>query len=430
MSIPLDRLYHYIESVAQKVHSDTLIYRFWPHGSKKIEDLSLLYETPNINYITNIHLICHDQEPLNYDLYAECVGRGIPRNQTENRQTMLSDDINFLKTNLRNSPNNIYDKCLLLHSEINSPEVEKYANDQFIPVYYWNHAVLARDWYRYANHVKLKKNPTTKTFLIYNRAWTGTREYRMKLADLLIDHQLVDQCLTSFSFNDHDTDVYYTQHKFINNKWQPRHQLELHYQSNTYPACSSADFDLTDYQSTDIELVSETLFDDSRIHLTEKSLRPIALGQPFILAGPVDSLKYLKNYGFKTFDSVIDESYDDIVDPSLRLTAIVELMSSIKNLPPTQYQELLIKLNEIVEYNKNYFFSDKFFKTINDELINNISTGIDQLLTTNTYERFLTYRSTMLKNDNYIQWRNSAVPAQDTQYADQIYQKLLSLKNQ
>jgi hypothetical protein len=100
--------------------------------------------------------------------------------------------------------------------------------------------------------------------------------------------------------------------------------------------------------------------------------------------------------------------------------------SLLTNMP----QELLFKLNEIAEYNKNYFFSDKFFKIINDELINNISAGFDQLLTTNTYERFLTYRSTISKNNNFVQWRNSVPLPQDIEYVDQLHQKLLSLKNQ
>ena len=42
MSIPLDRLYHYIESIAKDIRGDdVIIYRFYPHGSKKIEDLRM-----------------------------------------------------------------------------------------------------------------------------------------------------------------------------------------------------------------------------------------------------------------------------------------------------------------------------------------------------------------------------------------------------
>ena len=36
MSVPLDRLYNFLHDV---VDHDITIYRFWPHGSKKLEDL-------------------------------------------------------------------------------------------------------------------------------------------------------------------------------------------------------------------------------------------------------------------------------------------------------------------------------------------------------------------------------------------------------
>jgi hypothetical protein len=43
MSIPLDNLYHYIQSVAEQIRSDrVIIYRFYPHGSKNINDLTNL----------------------------------------------------------------------------------------------------------------------------------------------------------------------------------------------------------------------------------------------------------------------------------------------------------------------------------------------------------------------------------------------------
>jgi hypothetical protein len=69
--------------------------------------------------------------------------------------------------------------------------------------------------------------------------------------------------------------------------------------------------------------VLETLFDDHRWHLTEKSLRPIACGKPFVLMATPGSLQYLRQYGFKTFDGLIDETYDSIQNPKQRLQAVL-----------------------------------------------------------------------------------------------------------
>ena len=64
MSVPLDRLYNFLHDV---VNHDITIYRFWPHGSKKLEDLWPL--VPIISWVkemTRPHVIFHDQEPLNF----------------------------------------------------------------------------------------------------------------------------------------------------------------------------------------------------------------------------------------------------------------------------------------------------------------------------------------------------------------------------
>ena len=48
MNIPLDRLYHYIRDIAKEIYGDRIIiYRFWPHGSKNINDLNNLNEGNN-----------------------------------------------------------------------------------------------------------------------------------------------------------------------------------------------------------------------------------------------------------------------------------------------------------------------------------------------------------------------------------------------
>lgn len=69
MSIPLDRLYQYIENAANNFTKDTIIYRFYPHGSKKLKDLWPLQDYSKQLYAKSPYIICHDQEPLYYDLY-------------------------------------------------------------------------------------------------------------------------------------------------------------------------------------------------------------------------------------------------------------------------------------------------------------------------------------------------------------------------
>jgi hypothetical protein len=385
MSIPLDCLYHYIESVAQDIRRDNvIIYRFYPHGSKKIEDLTYIKNHSFIEGFSSPTLICYDQEPLNYQLYAnESVlpPRGLSNNKF---------DLSLLpKRNLQRHAGNLYDQCLLLHSEKNSSNVEQYQKNQFIPVYYWSHAVISRDWFRYANHVYFQKNKNTNMFLIYNRAWAGTREYRLKFIDLLVEHNLINDCVTAFNPTDPESKLHYSQHHFTNPEYKPIHQLEQYLKPTSSESWSSAEFDVDDYNSSEFEIVLETLFDDSRIQLTEKILRPIACGQPFILVGTTGSLEYLKSYGFKTFNNIIDESYDQIQNPVERLTSIVQLMKEITKWTAKEKLENLQKIKKIVNYNKQYFFSDKILNHVLLELRTNLSSALFEVEHTNTAQRYL-----------------------------------------
>jgi hypothetical protein len=383
MSIPLDRLYNYIEDVANDVYGDVIIYRFWPHGSKKIEDFHPLHTFDWVKNTTLPHLLCNDQEPLEFDFYQNYQGE-------VNSWVQLLIKYNCYKNrNLKQFT--MFDQSVLLHSEKRSHNVEKYQSNGFIPVYYWSHAIISLDWFRFAQHVTQKKK-NKKTFLIYNRSWIGTREYRIKFSELVHVNNLLSQCLTTFNCVDRQDNIHYCDYFFKNPIWQPKTDFSKHFCSSSATSNSSADFELLDYESTNIEVVLETLFDDSRLHFTEKILRPIALAQPFLLAGSHGGLDYLKSYGFRTFESVWDESYDSIPDPYTRLESIIKTMKTISQWDPKTRTKKLQAAQDIADYNKAHFFSESFFNLVNSELVQNLQQGLTKLDSTDTCKEFLEYR--------------------------------------
>jgi hypothetical protein len=302
---------------------------------------------------------------------------------------------------------NIFEKNLLLHSEKRSVNLEKYKQDgELIPVYYWSHFIITRDWFRYAEHEKFKKNPN-KTFLIYNRAWSGTREYRLRFSDLLIERNLIDQCQNSNNPIDLELNIHYTNHKFINPQWRPLHVLEDFLQPTTADATSSADFNTNDYNSTDIEVVLETLFDDDRLHLTEKSLRPIACRQPFILAGTRGSLEYIRSYGFKTFGDVWDESYDQIADPEKRLIAVIDLMQQVAAWDEPTKKNKLLQAQKIADYNQQWFFSQEFFDLIINELKTNLKLAFTKFELCKNYQPWITRWQKLMKYPEVVEFLNT-----------------------
>jgi len=429
MNIPLDRLYHYIENIASEIYgSRILIYRFFPHGSKNIDDLNILHEleSPWLDELLYPKIWCHDQEPLNHEFYSKNLV--VPENDDWNNVLKSINEDLFSPKNL-NHQQTIFDKGLLLHSEVRSAELIKYRSDnQLIPVYYWNHAVLARDWFRYAKHETFQKQ-TNQTFLIYNRAWSGTREYRLKFTDLLIENNLVQHCQTTVNPYDPELATHYKNYNFKNSQWQPINVLENFFRPSTADSASSADFTTDDYNSTDIEVVLETLFDDSRLHLTEKSLRPMACGQPFILAATHGSLEYLRGYGFKTFDTIWNEDYDLIVDPQERLQAIITVMQEIVGWSPLTRETKIHQAREIAKYNRQWFFSQEFFNLIVSELKNNLNLAFQELASCDNYTRWYNRWKTLLTYPEVIKLLNTN-QSLHLPRMDAVNQILLTIENQ
>jgi hypothetical protein len=304
----------------------------------------------------------------------------------------------------------IFDRYILLHSEKNSLDVEKFSQTAE-PVYYWCHGIIARDWFRFAEHdSRLKRSlKKQKTFLVYCRAWTGTREYRLKFLDLLADKSLLGHCQTSILKQDQQFDL--ESYVCADPNFQPDNIESLnHIAHNTQPATASADYCADDFVSTDVSIVLETVAADTKIHLTEKTLRPIACGHPFMLAAGPGALESLKSYGFKTFAPWIDESYDQEQDIVKRMEQIVAEMKRIQNLSSSQYTNTIKQLKKIARYNKKHFFSSKFFNQIQTELVENLNASIVNIKLTRG-QLYLAHQKLTRK---YRSNRNRSLP-KDTQ---------------
>ena len=388
MSIPLDNLYHWVESL---VPAPVVLYVFHPHGSKKISDFNWLW-----NYLEKYHnrlpllpaVIFNDQEPLDWNLYncpqtylshESYIHKGLPQEFWHLRNQYYS---NFnLKSMVYLRSSQIYDNVVLVHSEKNSRDLTQYEQNGFVSVHYWAHAIIARDWYRFAEYdTRLAQStiPQNK-FLIYCRDWSHRREYRLKFLEMLAINQLANDSMISVMHTNSDG-IHYSQHKFSNPDLDlTRPEIISQFENNNLSSTTSADYDYLDFITTEISVVLETVFDDSRIHLTEKTLRPIACGHPFILAAGPGALEYVRSYGFKTFAPWIDESYDSETNSVKRLEKIIQAMKKIQNLQGQELEEFSQAIKAIADYNKNHFFSDEFSNMLTGELKNNLSLALDQV---------------------------------------------------
>lgn len=99
-----------------------------------------------------------------------------------------------------------------------------------------------------------------------------------------------------------------------------------------------------------LEIVAETdiLTTD---WITEKTVKNLYIGKPFVVIGGLGTLERIQNQGFKTFSPWIDESYDGIKNIHERLQAIKK---EIDRIAAMSYEEIA-KLNQELQpiYNHN-----------------------------------------------------------------------------
>jgi len=371
MSVPTHNLYDFIHRATK---NRFLLYHFYPFSSRYLKDCQHLcidnwMQGPNKVEISDRFdqtlstehltvdsfamlqpvLFCHDQEPLLFDYYNDDIKHMKEFYDSTVKVQSLSPELKNL--NLRwVHPLSLQKTWILLHSELNSDELARYeSTGSFVGAYWWSHAMLALDWYRFAEHdpaLHITDN-YQKLFLIYCQDTTGSRTYRKTFMSGVEEKNIVDDCQVG---------------SFLN---------------YSVTSDASAIYDSVDHVQTAISVVLETVF-DNRIHLTEKSLRPLACGHPFMLAAGPGSLALLRKYGFQTFAPYIDETYDTVQDNDLRLDHILEEMKRIQQLPDYEKFQLINQCNLIAEFNKKHFFSIDFFNLIVQELQNNVTTAFEK----------------------------------------------------
>ena len=254
---------------------------------------------------------------------------------------------------------------------------EKYG---FENLYYFYHGFAALDWFRgyqALNYDKEIVREYDKDFITYNRLIKEDRSYRIYLVSLLKEYDLLDKGFVSFGVTDAISDW---RDEVSDPKTRLSEQQKDSIERNltditrltidNASVLGSASADIPREQDAFWHVVTETVFYHSKMHLTEKIFKPIVNKQPFMLLAAPDNLAYLKSYGFKTFDSVIDEDYDICQDNQERINKVVSQLHWYANLSPSDKTDVQEHLKPIIEHNFNHFYGE-FRHIIAKELITN-----------------------------------------------------------
>ena len=193
-------------------------------------------------------------------------------------------------------------------------------------------------------------------FLYLNK---NPREHRVKLFNKIFENKLLDKSLFSFTTKEIRLDSKYELPWIKNGK---NNDSWIKYPS------TGLDQDIYElpYNHSAYNIVSETHIHDE-IFFTEKIWKPIMAQQIFIVHGKYHYLKDLRDLGFQTFGEIMDESYDDEINPDKRIDKIVDLCKWLK----IQNWEILYDQSlKIRKYNFEHFYKKSALqKAINQTIL-------------------------------------------------------------
>lgn len=112
------------------------------------------------------------------------------------------------------------------------------------------------------------------------------------------------------------------------------------------------------YVNSYCNIVMETHFDADQsggVFLTEKTFKPIKHGQLFFVAGPAGSLQALQDLGYRTFDSVLDNTYDRITDNTQRWQRLCDAIQQAQHRLADRFDAARAD----IEHNQRLFLANK-----------------------------------------------------------------------
>lgn len=307
---------------------------------------------PEYNYI-----FFFDQEPIHLDIHTDTFDQVIKNN-----------------ADLGNGP-----AGAICTSERDSDNVDLLcAKYGWTSHYYFFHGWAALDWYRGYDKTFLIKSVTqrtiTKTFLAPNRIVAGERQHRLEMLYHVFKNNMSHNHISCPSVCPAENVGILDAVGYLATKYPDIQQvfaaqsLPMNFDGETDHPMHSCWLSLFDQSAESLlYLVTETVATGRRHHLTEKTFKPIALGMPFVIVGTRGSLKYLRSYGFRTFEGIWDESYDNAED-HVRIQHIAGLLQSLDQLPQAAKQDLFDQCQDVIQHNWNHFYNGGFEAVLWTEL--------------------------------------------------------------
>ena len=312
------------------------------------------------------YVFFHDQEPVDVDLYKALFDEVIVRNLDIQQPRGPGTAVIF--------PGNV------VVSERGAKVRELEQRYGWRTHYYFYHAWACQDWFRGYDRAFLipraRDRRPTRTFMSPNRIVAGQRDHRVLFLYSLFRQGLAHNHISAprvcpVEGRDISIIAQKYQHVYpdivqvLSEANLPRTFTGEHTQEMT--SCWLTNF--SEAADSLVYVPTETVYFGDRTHITEKTFKAIALEMPFVMVAAAGSLAYLREYGFQTFDSIFDESYDQETDDVRRIERVTQLLKDLDDLSVRERQLIHNACVPIVEHNYRHFYGGGLTDVLWPELI-------------------------------------------------------------
>ena len=106
------------------------------------------------------------------------------------------------------------------------------------------------------------------------------------------------------------------------------------------------------YKNSFISVVMAAFpFEENTCHLHSSTFNPMYCGHPIVQFGPYQSLKEMRERGFKTFGKWWDESYDDEPNHWIRFEKVMGVTLELSKLSSKELLEIYIDMKDVLQHN-------------------------------------------------------------------------------
>ena len=185
------------------------------------------------------------------------------------------------------------------------------------------------------------------------------RSHRNIVAKLYDSSTVKNDVFFSYFQNSVSNGIWYNLQSESNNAELTTHRVLFRNAS----VCMSTLLPVEIYNQTYYSIVAETVCSNAYSQFTEKTAKPIIARRPFVVFAGQYYLQNLRKLGFKTFDGVIDESYDLVPDMQQRMTDAWRQVESLCQQDPKSVYK---KLQPILDHNYDVFTNTNWLQNIHD----------------------------------------------------------------